>query len=273
VNIVAVGECTRDRYLDSVVDAVGGISLNFAITARRCGAGSVAIVSCIGVDDAADSIRERLAREDVDTTHLHALPGATASQAIRIAAAGERTFPAGGYDAGVLATFHLDADDVSFIGTFDVVVAPYFRQIKQLFYPAMQAATARAKRVADLLDGEDLGPDLSGLDPLLDTLDVAFISGNEETVELLLPRSRETRTLLVVTHGADGSSALASGIRHFEPAVVVPIVERIDTTGCGDAFQAAFTVEYFRCGDISLALHAGAARAATVIRHLGATEA
>ena len=268
-----MGECTRDHYADSGTDAVGGISLNFAVAARRSGADRVALVSCTGLDRPGDGIRQLLGREGVDTTHLHSLPGATASQAIRVVAGGERIFPAGGYDPGVLATFHLDEDDSAFVGTFDIVVAPYFRQIKHLFDAAMRAAAGDAKRVADLLDGEDLGTDLSGLDALLDTLDVVFISGDDGTVEHLLPRSRQTRTIIVVTHGANGSSALAGGIRHFAPAVPVPIDERIDTTGCGDAFQGAFTVEYYRHDDLARALRAGAVRAATVIRHYGATGA
>ena len=44
----------------------------------------------------------------------------------------------------------------------------------------------------------------------------------------------------------------------------------IDTTGCGDAFQAAFTVSYFRDGDIAAALFRGANQAARVLKHFGA---
>ena len=55
------------------------------------------------------------------------------------------------------------------------------------------------------------------------------------------------------------------------PAVPVPADECVDTTGCGDAFQAAFTVEYFTHGDAAAALHVGSQAAAEVIRHVGAT--
>jgi sugar/nucleoside kinase (ribokinase family) len=270
VRVAAVGECTRDRYLDAGIDAVGGISLNFAVNARRSGAGEVALVSCTGSEGGDTAIRRKLAAEGVDATHLHTMAGATASQAIRVTEGGERFFPAGGYDPGVLAAFRLDAADLAFIATFDVVATPYYRQVDHLFHPAMEAG-ANAMRVADLLDGEDLGAGLAGLDPLLDVLDVAFISGGDAMVDLLLPRSRQARTLIVVTHGAGGSSALRDGVRLFEPAAPVPLEERVDSTGCGDAFQAAFTVEYFRHRDLARSLRAGAARAAEVIRHLGAT--
>lgn len=272
VRIVAVGECTRDRYLDLGIESVGGISLNFAVNARRSGAGQVALVSGTGADAGDQATRAKLAREGVDATHLHLLPGATASQAIRVARGGERMFPPGGYDPGVLAAFRLDPADLAFIGTFEVVAVPYFRQIEHLFGPAMDAATrGGAKRVADLLDGEDLGSDLRGIDRLLDTLDLVFISGDQATVERLVPRSRHSSAVIVVTHGAEGSTALVGGRRHFEPAVPVPVDQRIDTTGCGDAFQAAFVVDYFERDDLPAALRAGAMGAARVIRHLGAT--
>jgi fructoselysine 6-kinase len=77
--------------------------------------------------------------------------------------------------------------------------------------------------------------------------------------------------MLVITHGAEGSTALLNGHRYSEPAVAVPSEEQVDTTGCGDAFQAAFVVEYLRRRDIAAALRTGALRAAQVIRHLGAT--
>ena len=271
MRLVAVGECTRDRYLNRGVESAGGVSLNFAVHARACGADSVALVTCTGTDAAGVAARATASRAGVDTTHIHVAPGATASQIVRIGEGGERVFPPGGYDPGVLAAFRLDAADLAFVSTFDVVVGAYFRQIAHLFHPAMAAAAPGATRVADLLDGEDLGADLSGIDELLDTLDLAFVSGDDEAVGRLLPRSHDSRALIVVTHGAGGSSALVRGRRLRQPAVIVSIDERVDTTGCGDAFQAAFTVSYLRHGDVAEALRSGAERAALVIRQLGAT--
>lgn len=270
MRIVAVGECTSDRYLDRGIETVGGISLNFAVNGRRCGANSAALVSCTGADPAADRIRAMLGRDGVDTTRLHARTGATASQIISLGPGGERTFPPGGYDPGVLADWHLDPQDLAFMGTFDVVAVPYFRQIEHLFWPAMDAA-AGAKRVVDLLDGSDLGADLAGIEPILDRVDVVFLSGSIAVAESLAARSGRTGTVIVVTHGAEGSTALVDGRLHRAAAAFVPESERIDTTGCGDAFQAGFAIEYFQGGGVPKALVVGATRASQVIRHLGAT--
>ena len=271
MRIAAVGECTMDRYLDLGVERVGGISLNFAIHARRAGAEHVALLSCTGTDAWADAVTAKLIAADVDITHFRRFPGATASQAIRLTAGGERIFPPGSYDPGVLANFRLSQADLDFLRSVDVIAVPWFRQIMHLVDPILRARDLAAMRIADLLDGADLGAGLEGVAALLDRFDLLFISGTEATVERLLPHTRRSRTLIVVTHGAAGSSALLHGERHGEPAEPVPAEEQIDSTGCGDAFQAGFSVEYFRNRDLQAALRAGARRAAEVIRHLGAT--
>lgn len=270
MRIAAVGECTIDRYLDLGVTRVGGISLNFAVHARHAGAEYVALVSCTGADAAASMVRRALATADVEATWMHQRPGATASQDIQLAAGGERHFPPGGYAPGVLADFRLGEREWALLRDVDVIAIPVFRQLMPLVEPIIVARDLSAMRVADLLDGADLGDALQGLDALLDTFELLFISGDEAMVERLLPRSRGTRSVIVVTHGGAGSSALVKGARHVAPAELVPPDECVDSTGCGDAYQAAFTVAYARDRDVPAAMRAGAKRAARVIRHLGA---
>jgi len=72
---------------------------------------------------------------------------------------------------------------------------------------------------------------------------------------------------VVVTLGAEGSVALLNGEPIYEPSMKVDNV--VDSTGCGDAFQAAFTVSYWRDRNIRLALKSGAKQAAKAIQHWG----
>lgn len=271
MKIAAVGECTIDRYPELGAERVGGISLNFAVNARHEGADRVVLVSCTGSDVGAAAVREKLIGEGIDTQHLHSLAGATATQEIRIAAGGERVFPPGGYNPGVLADFRLREADLALLRTVDAIAVPIFRPLEHLAEAVLRVPGGHALRAADLLDGADLGPDLAGLDPLLDAFDLLFVSGDLAMVERLMERSRGSRSVIVVTQGAAGSSALVRGTCTSVRAIPVPPAECWDTTGCGDAFQAAFTVEYLRSRRIEAALCAGARRAALVIRHLGAT--
>lgn len=269
MKLVAVGECTIDHYVNQHIEAVGGISLNYAVNARRCGATRVGLVTCTGDDPGAALVHAKLNQELVESDHVHCLPGPTGTQAIIMAAGGERIFPPGGYSAGVMADFRITADDLAYIREFEIVAVPYFRQIEHIFQAVMLDPLLRAWRVADLLDGADCGPGLINLRPLLSILDLAFISSSQASVEQIAQLVLGTNCLIVVTHGPDGSTALAGAERHFQPAVAV--AQAIDTTGCGDAFQAAFTIEYARSRTIQAALAAGAAQAARVIGHYGAT--
>ncbi|MCB0080515.1 MAG: hypothetical protein KDE47_06280, partial [Caldilineaceae bacterium] len=74
--------------------------------------------------------------------------------------------------------------------------------------------------------------------------------------------------LLVVTLGTGGSVALTAPDHIVQPALAV--AKPVDSTGCGDAFQAAFTTSYFRDGDVAAALARGAGQAAQVLQHFGA---
>ena len=71
----------------------------------------------------------------------------------------------------------------------------------------------------------------------------------------------------MVTMGPDGSFAVKNSKLYFQPALMVS--NKIDSTGCGDAFQAAFTNYYFRKKDIYEALFQGAKQAAKVLKHYG----
>ncbi|MCA9999486.1 MAG: hypothetical protein KDE56_27170, partial [Anaerolineales bacterium] len=102
----------------------------------------------------------------------------------------------------------------------------------------------------------------------LSAVDLAFISGDAATVAAMQPLAATLPGLIVVTLGAAGSVALAKEGKVWQTAVSVPTP--VDSTGCGDAFQAAFTVNYFRDGDIAKALAKGAEQAAGVLQHFGA---
>ncbi len=271
MKIVSVGEITIDHYLGLNRSFVGGISLNFAVNARRCGADVVSLVSSVGTDKGGRRVLEKLEREGIDASHVAILPGETARIDIQVAAHGERVFPPGGFHRNVLDDFRPSESDMAFIRRHDILAFLYdYSQSESLGNRVMVSLGFDGKRVADFGDWADYDGDYNDLLSSLALLDVAFISGSQATVEFLLPVSRRCKGLIVVTLGADGSAALADGAPLFQPAQFVS--SPIDSTGCGDAFQAAFTVTYFRTGSVEQALHRGAAQAARVIQHYGAID-
>lgn len=268
MRIVSVGESTIDCYLDLNRQFVGGISLNFAVHAKRCGAENVSLVSCIG-DDHAARILEKLAAEGVDASFVSIQRGATARQNITLAANGERVFPPGGYLPGVLEGYMLDEAALRFIRSHHIVASAMFRQVEPLFRQVMDGPHSEGWHVADFLDLSDYEKDIGVMERFTERLAIAFVSGDEGLAELLRPLSRAMQCLIVVTLGAGGSVALVKGELLFQSSLEVADV--VDSTGCGDAFQAAFTVSYWRDGDVRRALERGAQQAAQVLQHHGAT--
>lgn len=265
MRLVSVGEVTLDHYLSQAQVSVGGISLNFAIHAKRAGVQNVSLISRVGHEDA-QIVLDTLKQESIDTTFVQVLEGKTASIEIDVLADGDRVFPEGGYRANVLENFRLSHEELRFIQKQDILVTYYtgrtnshFQQLRNLSFSG--------KRVADFGDWARRKHDLELLLESLEHIDLVFISGNEEAVEALSPYSSKNR-LIIVTLGAAGSVALVAGKLMRQEAQKVKAV--VDTTGCGDAFQAAFTVHYFQTGNIRGALAKGALQAARVLKHYGA---
>jgi fructoselysine 6-kinase len=267
LKIVSVGECTIDSYPELNKRFVGGISLNFAVQCKRRGTAEVSLVTCIGSDHQ-DEILKVLKSENVDASHVKISSGSTACQNILLTADGDRIFPAGGYSPGVLKQYQLSKSDLHFILKHNVVASALFKQVEPLFYEVMNLSEFDGIRVADFLDLSDYNKDIGVVERLCDKLTIGFISGDQEMIERLRPLSRTNDCLIVVTLGAEGSIALVKGELIYQSAVHVSNV--VDSTGCGDAYQAAFTVSYCTDGNIQKALQSGAEHAACVLQHYGA---
>jgi fructoselysine 6-kinase len=266
LRIVSIGECTIDHYLDSQKQYIGGISLNFAVHCKRSGAEDVSLITRIGTNDE-NKISQKLAAEKIDSSHVKTLNASTARQNITLTATGERIFPEGGYDTGVLENFQLSDAEIQFVQSHNLLASPMFQQLEPLFRQVM-SFPFDGWRVADFLNLADYKMDFGIVEEFTEKLTIAFISGDYDLVEKIRPLSRSTNCLIVITLGAKGSAALVKGEPVFQPSFTV--TEIVDSTGCGDAFQAAFTVSYWREKDVKRALEAGARQAATVLQHYGA---
>ena len=208
MKIVSVGEITIDHYLDQQVTFVGGISLNFAVHAKRCGAECVSLVSCVGTDEAGKRIFRPLTYEGIDASHVTILNGKTATCDIRVQDHAERFYPAGGYHLNVLADFQLSEADLAFIGQHDMLVSMVDHSRPEVFFNHVSTDTAFAgKRVVDFGDWSDYRDDYKLLLSCMDKLDIAFVSGSQSTVDRLRPLSLDVSGLFVVTLGAGGSVA------------------------------------------------------------------
>jgi fructoselysine 6-kinase len=86
-----------------------------------------------------------------------------------------------------------------------------------------------------------------------------------------LPQYRELATakkkLIVVTLGAYGSYAFFNGQSYHQPALRVE--KKVDSTGCDDAYQAAFALSYYKTKNILKSMGEGAKAASIILQAWG----
>jgi len=267
MNIVCVGDCGIDHYLPSGESRAGGITLNFAIEARKCFGATdhIEIVAPLGDDAAAGIIRRRLLGGGIATC-FELVGGRTPVQHIELDAAGERHFV--GYDEGVLRDFRIEGDAVSRIREADLLVTPVFEQNRAMFESVM-ATTPRGFTAVDFSDFAD-HPDFDTASRHAARVAVGFFGLRADqtvVIDSLRELARTSNMLVVVTIGAGGSCAFRDHAEYACPAMPVPAV--IDTTGAGDAFAAGFLAEYCRSRDVEVSLERGAMRAAEAVQRPG----
>jgi len=250
----------------------GGSAANVAVWARRQGA-DVTLVGQVGDDRLGDLMRAHLADEGV-ADFVHVVPG---GQTMRIGVVirpdAEHAFVTDHsrplrLTAGDLPLSLLDRADAVFLNGYAVFMAGSAAFASALLAEARQRgilvafdpssfSLIRAHRATKLFD--EVGP----LDVLL---------ANEDEARALVPDGRldgllSHTAIAVVKQGGQGATALH--VSGSVSAAAEPIV-LADTTGAGDAFDAAFLVEYLTHRDLARALAAANRLGGHVASRLGA---
>jgi fructoselysine 6-kinase len=239
---------------------VGGNALNQTIHFRRLGH-HTAMVGAIGDDTLGEHVLGVIGTEGVDATSLHRLSGATASNRLRVDAAGERFEDGNSWVGGVYGEYRLNEADWSFLDGFDLWST--HGNMAQ-YDEALARKRAHTRMVVDFLHL----PDLERMERSCGMVDILYSGGGEALAEDLAQLSANTGQLIILTLGADGSIAFHGSRVFRQPAL--PLAKVVDTTGCGDAFQAACTDTFFRNGDVAQSLLAGAEAGRRTASHWGA---
>jgi sugar/nucleoside kinase (ribokinase family) len=260
MKVVAMTVCTVDGYPDQGIECVGGNSLNFATQCRRSGVEHVSLVGGVGTDDYGSVVLDHLQSEGIDVGHVHRVDGATATNKLYVTEDGERFQVPDSWRGGVYETFRLSDDDWNFVNRHDIVATTC---IDPNFAQALDRVDAGRGFVVDFMHIHDYDTMAANTE----RISIIFMNGDREVVARVKPIAEQA--LVVVTMDAAGSVALRGGETFFQPAL--PVERVVDTTGCGDAYQAAFTASWFREGDVQQAMAAGAQAASLVLAHFGGT--
>ncbi len=260
LRIIAMTVCCMDVYPQRNEAYVGGNSINFAAQCVQKGISNTSVLGCIGTDDYGWEIIDILTKSRINVSHLHTRSGKTASNRIYISEKGERFFLPDSWDGGVYQSFMLSEEDWAFVFEHDIVAIP---ANNPNFASALDKLGDSKKLVVDFLDSRDY----QAIENALPKIALGFISGDQDMVTRLKPLSETIQTSIIVTSGANGSIALLGGKEFYQTAV--PVETIVDTTGCGDSYQAAFTISWWKEHDISRAMKEGAAAAAATLTHMG----
>lgn len=260
MKITALTSCCVDFFPEQHQIYVGGNSLNFATQCKQSEIEDVSIIGGIGQDEFGRLITEHLEKEQIDHSHLYTIDAPTASNRIFINEAGDRYFKADSWQGGAFDVFRLSDRDWELVSKSDLIAMPGGDpNLKNL----LSRRHDHQLVVIDFLDYLEL----DFIEQHISSIDVVFLSGKEDSLEQLKSLATQYGKIVVTTLGAKGSIAFQNGNAYHQQAIEVAKV--VDTTGCGDAFQAAFCIDWLQNKDIRKAMQTGALAASKVLSFMG----
>lgn len=262
LRIIGVGDNTVDTYVQSRVRFPGGNAVNVAVLAGRLGA-HAAYLGALGDDERGRLIFDSLTAEGLDLSHTRMLPGAENAWAEVNLVDGERVF--GRYSSGAAALLRLSADDLAYIRGFDAVHSSIYSFLEE------QKQELRAASCFLSFDFSSHLEEMPLIKSWLPFVDLAILSLSENPQLEPESAARQLKEsgagLVMVTRGEQGAW-LYDGVQMYHQGIIPTRV--VDTMGAGDAFIAAFLMEYLAGGGIPAALLKGALYAAQNCRQEGA---
>lgn len=239
---------------------VGGNSLNFATQCKLLGYENTSIIGAIGKDRFGKLIENQLDKSNINRSRLYQINEPTASNKIFVNEKGDRYFKENSWNGGAFDKFRLSENDWDSLADSKIVAMPAGDpNLKEL----LKRRNEKQLVVIDFLNY--LGIDF--IKENIDNIDIVFLSGKEEMLDELQKLSYETGKLIVPTLGAKGSEAFFGNKKYYQKAIEIDKI--VDTTGCGDSFQAAFSIEWLKTKDIEKSLKAGSIAASKILNFVG----
>lgn len=198
----------------------------------------------------------------INTDCVHVIPGgATASNRTYLTEDGDRYYLEDSWQEGVYGSFVLSDMDKQKMKDSQLIHTNFSCPI---FFEIVQLKKEYGFQLSVDFDKER---DFSRLEEILPYIDYFFISGEESLLPVLKKWSIDYKGVFTATLAEKGSVAYESGTEYKADAVKVS--EVIDTTGCGDSYQAGFICSVIKDGQIKEAMEEGSRVAAETLSHIG----
>lgn len=240
----------------------GGNAFNQALHFKALGF-DAAFIGALGKDPYGIFLKKLLDDSYLDTSHTKMLEGISAQNRLLNDETGERFGEEGAWINGVYGEFRINEETWRFLKTFDLWST---HANCADFDRCLQEKTDRQFLAVDFLHLE--APEL--IEKALPKTDLLYFGGRKELAGALKEYSKLSESPLILTQGKEGAFAYWRGTEYYQEAL--PVDKVIDTTGCGDAFQAACTASFIKDRDIKKALLAGAEAGRKTLKHCGALD-
>ena len=255
--------CVGDNCIDHYLPPIGrrfaaGNAINVAVWLRRSRL-AVDYFGAVGHDDDGRLIRSTLATEGVGVDHVATLSVPTSLTDIVVSPHGEREFVR--VVEGAAEEYEVDAEAVAVLSTYGLVHAVNVLDHTVLSGPLLAAGVPVTYDF-----------DTCARLPAVEGLTIVFFS--PETG--MSPSCVDDLVADCVRRGARAAIAMCGplgsvgcDVRGIVRVRATPVAA-VDTCGAGDSYIAAVIATHLAGGDLDRCMHAGAALAATVCRHVGA---
>jgi len=261
LKLLALTACGVDYYPQNDLTLCGGNSLNVAAMWKILDPASrVSVLSCLGSDYHGSLIMDFFELAGINSSHVVIKEGPTTCNQLRVDARGERSGIEGSWLAGVNGDFLLSEEDWEFVANQDLIAIP---ANNPNFREMLARKHEKQLLLVDFLDVENGGK----LAESISRTDIACIAGSPSELPALKELAFSRDKLLIVTMGAEGSCAFFRGHEYRQEALAVEQV--IDTTGCGDAYQAAFALGFLKTKLIKSSMKSAAEAASGIAKIWG----
>lgn len=248
-----VGEKHRATRLTTVI---GGTATNAARAIARLG-GSVALITRLGGDSAADVVRSTLEKEGIDLSLSRNISGCkTSRSAILIEANGNRTI------ANFLDPTLPDTPDW-LLTTLPVGTKAVLADVRWEAGSAHLFRLARAAGIPAVLDGDRAPQNPASLDlathVVFSSQGLTEITGIAECAAALTAFAPHRTGFYAVTDGENGVYSYENNhVKHYPVFPITPV----DTLGAGDVWHGVFTLALAEGQTLSAAIRFASAAAA-----------
>ena len=263
MKITALSSCCVDFFPELEKVYVGGNSLNFATQCKLSNITDISVMGAVGEDWYGDLIEQHLDKCNIDRSRLYRLNVPTASNRIYINEQGDRYFKENSWNGGAFDKFRLSEEDWLYMENRDIIAMPAGDPNLDSL---LERRTQNQLVVIDFLDYHSI----EFIEKRIEHIDIVFLSANENRFDSLKKLAFKSGKMIVATIGSEGSVAFYKDSIFRQEAIHVDKI--IDTTGCGDAYQAAFMIEWFTSKDVKKAMLEGSLAASKVLSFIGGVE-